>query len=106
MVEWKKLGEVCSFNRGKTITAKDTCEGDVPVIAGGQTPSYYHNVSNRTGESITVAGSGAYAGFVSYWNQPIFVSGFEYNICMSWYNKKKHLYYLHKKGDIENTSFE
>ena len=39
-------------------------------------------------------------------NQPIFVSGFEYNICMSWYNKKKHLYYLHKKGDIENTSFE
>ena len=74
MVEWKKLGEVCSFNRGKTITAKDTCEGDVPVIAGGQTPSYYHNVSNRTGESITVAGSGAYAGFVSYWNQPIFVS--------------------------------
>ena len=39
-------------------------------------------------------------------NQPIFVSGFEYNICMSWYNKKNHLYYLHKKGDIENTGFE
>ena len=74
MVEWKKLGEVCSFNRGKTITAKDACNGDVPVIAGGQTPSYFHNESNRIGESITVAGSGAYAGFVSYWNQPIFVS--------------------------------
>ena len=38
--------------------------------------------------------------------QPTFVSGFEYNICMSWYNKKNHLYYLHKKGDKENTSFE
>ena len=74
MLEWKKLGEVCSFNRGKTITAKDACDGDVPVIAGGQAPSYFHNESNRTGESITVAGSGAYAGFVSYWNQPIFVS--------------------------------
>ena len=74
MVEWKKLGEACSFNRGKTITAKDACDGDVPVIAGGQTPSYFHNESNRIGESITVAGSGAYAGFVSYWNQPIFVS--------------------------------
>ena len=74
MVEWKKLGEVCSFNRGKTITAKDAVEGSIPVIAGGQTPSYYHNVANRTGESITVAGSGAYAGFISYWNQPIFVS--------------------------------
>lgn len=74
MVEWKKLGEVCAFNRGRTITAKDAIEGEVPVIAGGQTPSYYHNESNRTGESITVAGSGAYAGFVSYWNRPIFVS--------------------------------
>lgn len=74
MVEWKKLGEVCSFSRGKTITAKDAIEGAIPVIAGGQTPSYYHNEANRTGESITVAGSGAYAGFVAYWNQPIFVS--------------------------------
>ena len=74
MVEWKKLGEVCAFNRGKTITAKDAVDGDIPVIAGGQTPSYYHNEFNREGESITVAGSGAYAGFVSYWNQPIFVS--------------------------------
>lgn len=74
MVEWKKLGEVCTFHRGKTITAKDAVDGDIPVIAGGQTPSYYHNESNREGESITVAGSGAYAGFVSYWNQPIYVS--------------------------------
>lgn len=74
MVEWKKLGEVCYFNRGRTITAKEAVEGSVPVIAGGQTPSYYHNEANRSGESITVAGSGAYAGFVAYWNQPIFVS--------------------------------
>lgn len=74
MVEWKKLGEVCSFKRGRTITAKDAVDGNVPVIAGGQTPSYYHNESNRTGETITVAGSGAYAGFISYWNQPIFIS--------------------------------
>lgn len=73
-VEWKKLGEVCSFNRGRTITAKEAVDGDIPVIAGGQMPSYYHNEANRDGESITVAGSGAYAGFISYWNQPIFVS--------------------------------
>ena len=74
MVEWKKLGEVCTFNRGRTITAKDAIDGDIPVIAGGQVPSYFHNEANRYGESITVAGSGAYAGFIAYWNQPIFVS--------------------------------
>lgn len=73
-VEKVKLGDVCSFVRGKTITEKDTIEGDVPVIAGGQKPSYFHNEHNKDGESITVAGSGAYAGFVSFWNVPIWVS--------------------------------
>ena len=73
-VEWKKLGEVCEFNRGKTITKKNAVEGDIPVIGGGQKSAYYHNESNREGSTITVAGSGAYAGFVSYWEQPIFVS--------------------------------
>ena len=73
-VEWKKLGEVCEFNRGKTITKKNAIEGDIPVIGGGQKPAYYHNESNREGITITVAGSGAYAGFVSYWETPIFLS--------------------------------
>lgn len=73
-VQRVRLDSVCTFVRGMTITAKDTIKGDVPVIAGGQTPSYYHNVANRNGESIVVAGSGAYAGFVTYWNIPIYVS--------------------------------
>jgi type I restriction enzyme S subunit len=73
-VEFKKLGEVCEFQRGTTITAKDAVEGDVPVIAGGQTPAYYHNVANRTGETISVSSSGAYAGFVAYWTIPVFLS--------------------------------
>lgn len=73
-VERVRLDNVCSFNRGRTITAKNAGEGEIPVIAGGQTPSYYHNVANRKGESVVVAGSGAYAGFVSYWNIPIYVS--------------------------------
>lgn len=73
-VEWKKLREVCEFKRGNTITKKNAIEGNIPVIAGGQKPAYYHNVSNREGITITVAGSGAYAGYVSYWNQPIFLS--------------------------------
>jgi outer membrane biosynthesis protein TonB len=50
-VEYKKLGEVCKFQRGNSITQKDVTEGDVPVIAGGQKPSYYHNKSNRTEEA-------------------------------------------------------
>lgn len=73
-VEFKTLGEVCEMKRGSTITANQAEEGEIPVIAGGQKPAYFHNQSNRTGKNITVAGSGAYAGYVAYWDQPIFVS--------------------------------
>ena len=73
-VEWKRLGEVCKFSKGKTITKKNIINGNIPVVAGGRKPAYYHNESNRTGITITVSSSGAYAGFVSYWDQPIFLS--------------------------------
>ena len=73
-VEWKELGEVAFLKRGKTITSKTATDGPYPVISGGQKPAYFHGEFNREGETITVAGSGAYAGFVMYWNEPIFVS--------------------------------
>ena len=73
-MEWKTLGEVAEFKRGQTITQKTAQEGVYPVISGGQQPAYYIDQYNRTGQTITVAGSGAYAGFVMFWNEPIFVS--------------------------------
>ena len=73
-VEWKPLGEVAELKRGTSITKKTSTEGKYPVISGGQQPAYYIDKFNREGETITVAGSGAYAGFVMYWNEPIFVS--------------------------------
>lgn len=73
-VEWKTLGEVAELKRGATITAKTKTNGEIPVISGGQKPAYYNSEFNREGETITVAGSGAYAGFVMYWNEPIYVS--------------------------------
>ncbi len=73
-VEFKEFGEVCELKRGQSITKKDIIVGGIPVIAWGQKPAYFHNKSNRIGETITVAGSGAYAGFVMYWNKPIYVS--------------------------------
>jgi type I restriction enzyme M protein len=69
-----ELGEVCEIKKGTSITkAKVTC-GDIPVIAGGQQPAYYHNKSNREGQTITISASGAYAGFINFFDVPIFVS--------------------------------
>ena len=73
-IEWKTLGEVAEFKRGQTIMQKTAQTGVYPVISGGQQPAYYIDQYNRTGQTITVAGSGAYAGFVMFWDEPIFVS--------------------------------
>ena len=76
LVKWPivTLGDIAKIQKGSSITQKDTVEGTIPVIAGGQKPAYFHNVSNRSGNVITVSASGAYAGFVNYFEIPIFAS--------------------------------
>jgi len=72
--EMVRLGEVAEVKKGDTITKKDTINGEIPVIAGGMKPAYYHNKANRKPPVITISASGANAGYVSYWNIPIFAS--------------------------------
>lgn len=90
---WMPLAHVANLFRGKYITQKDTVTGNIPVILGGQEPAYYINEANHEGEIVVVARSGASAGFVSYWNEPIFVTdgfGFEAKNDLS---IPKYLYY-------------
>lgn len=68
------MSDFVEFKRGTSITKKDVIDGNIPVIAGGQQPAYFHNINNRDAGTITVSSSGAYAGFVSFHNYPIFAS--------------------------------
>jgi type I restriction enzyme, S subunit len=74
--EWerKKLGDVVEIKKGQLITEKTAVQGDVPVIAGGLKPSYYHNQPNRKPNVVTISASGASAGFVSFHPYAIFAS--------------------------------
>ena len=72
-VECRRLSEVSEMKRGTSITKKSISRGKIPVISGGREPAYYCDEYNREGETITVAGSGAGAGYVQYWTKPIFV---------------------------------
>ena len=109
MINWVALDELCTFNRGTTITAQNAVHGSIPVVSGGQKPAYYHNVSNREADCITIAGSGAYAGYVSYWDKPIFcadsftVDSNDKNILLPkylyyWLCKEQKTIYNKKKG--------
>ena len=95
------LSEIANVFRGEYITKKNEKAGNIPVILGGQEPAYYIDRANHTGEIVAVARSGASAGFVSYWDEPIFITdGFGYEV------KKevaipKYLYYVLKNKEIE-----
>ncbi len=68
------LAEIVTFKRGKTITKMDIIEGNVPVVAGGLEPAYFHNTSNTKAPVITVSGSGANAGFTRLYYEDVFAS--------------------------------
>ena len=68
------IEEIAEFKRGKVITKAQVVEGNVPVVAGGLEPAYYHNTANTTAPVITVSGSGANAGFAQLYNENVFAS--------------------------------
>lgn len=75
-MKWKNstIGDIADIKKGGYITKKETKQGIYPVILGGQKPAYYIDKYNHTGKAIVISRSGASAGFVSFWNQPIFVT--------------------------------
>ena len=69
-----KLGSFAEIAKGKSITKAETKEGNVKVVAGGVDYAYLHNVANREANTITISASGANAGYVNFWEEPIFAS--------------------------------
>ena len=95
------LSEVANVFRGEYITKKNENAGNIPVILGGQEPAYYIDRANHIGEIVAVARSGASAGFVSYWNEPIFITdGFGYEAKKEVVTPR-YLYYVLKNKEAE-----
>lgn len=74
--DWKEgtLGEIAEFKRGKGILGKEARPGNVPVVAGGMEPAYYHDTANTKAPVITISASGANAGYVRLYNEDIWAS--------------------------------
>lgn len=73
---WPKvrLGEICEIRKGQAITKRESNPGLYPVILGGREPAYFIDRFNHTGKAMVISRSGASAGYVSRWNEPIFVT--------------------------------
>ena len=100
--EWveKRLGEF-NIRTGEVITKATATIGNIPVVAGGKTITYYTNKYNRESNTITISASGANAGFVNFWKCRIFASDCSTIEKQSEYNIE-HVYYslLNKQDDL------
>lgn len=76
--EVKPFSEWVKITKGKNITKKTIVDGDVPVVAGGLKPAYFHNVHNVDGPAITISASGANAGYVNLYFENIWASDCSY----------------------------
>lgn len=74
--EWEvvKLGNFIHPKKGKNITKSEAIEGEFPVVAGGLEPSCFHHQSNTKAPVVTISASGANAGFVRLYNNPVWSS--------------------------------
>lgn len=72
--EVKKLGEYAEVKKGNLITEKDSKSGNIKVVAAGVDFSYLTDTPNRNKNVLTVSGSGANAGYINFWREPIFAS--------------------------------
>ncbi len=69
-----KIEDYATVKKGDLITAKDATAGKYKVVAAGVDFSYTHAEFNREANTITISGSGANAGFINFWREPIFAS--------------------------------
>ena len=96
MVEWKKLGEVCTIIRGNRVTKGELVDnGKFPVISGGVTPMGFIDSYNREPNTITVSQYGT-AGYVDFQHSRFWAN----DICYCVYPQKdmdnKYLWYVLK----------
>lgn len=70
----KHVGNYVIPKRGKALLSKEAISGPFPVIAGGLVPATYHNSANTVAPVLTISGSGANAGYVNIWFDPVWSS--------------------------------
>ena len=101
----RELCELAKINKGRNITKNNIEDGEVPVVAGGLKPAYYHNVSNAKSPVVTVSASGANAGFVALYLKDIWASDCSYMTI----NENPHIWFWYltlKCRQIEISSMQ
>ncbi len=68
-VSYVTLESLFKIRKGENLTNSQAVPGLYPVVTASRGSAFTHNDFNFSGECITISSHGAYAGYVSYYNQ-------------------------------------
>lgn len=68
-----KLGDICEFISGKSLTKENIIEGNIPVVGGGIKPMGYHNTHNSEPFNIIISQVGS-AGYISRYDSHVWIT--------------------------------
>jgi type I restriction-modification system DNA methylase subunit len=74
--DYVKLGDVCKFIKGKSMTTAHMIDGDYKVIGGGYVfmEGQTHSEYNCESGTVIMSNDGAYAGYINKYNEKIFIT--------------------------------
>lgn len=68
-VDYVALEALFDLRKGKNLTNEQAIPGEYPVVTASRGSTFFHNDFNFDGKCITISSHGAYAGYVSYYDQ-------------------------------------
>lgn len=103
-VAYSQLGAVTRLVRGQHITKELCIPGPFPVVSASREALAFHKAFNHKGDAVSISSHGAYAGFISFWANEIWLGNnvflFETNPQL----QAKFLYYVLKSRQSEVSS--
>lgn len=68
-----RLGDVCKFAAGRSLTKAEMRPGNIPVVGGGVKPVGFHDSAN-TAPMTTIVGRAGSVGVVSRYSSPLYLT--------------------------------
>ena len=72
-VPYKALETITNLVRGQNLTKDMAVGGQYPVVTASREASFFHHEFNHPGNAVSISSHGAFAGFVSFWPNNIWL---------------------------------
>jgi type I restriction enzyme S subunit len=103
-VPYKKILELTKLVRGQHMT-KDLCiSGPFPVVSASREALAFHAETNHPGNAVTVSSHGAYAGYISFWPEEIWLGNNVFLFETTSVIHPRFLYFVLKSRQVEVSS--